>query len=54
MYVLITGCRWQDLPLAYGAPTMVWRRLKHWGELGVWEHLWRAALMALDRAGELD
>jgi transposase len=54
LYILLTGCRWQDLPRDYGAPTTVWRRLKHWGELGVWEHIWRAALEALDRAGELD
>ncbi len=30
-YVLITGCRWQDLPREYGGPTTVWQRLKHWG-----------------------
>jgi transposase len=28
LYVLITGCRWKDLPREYGAPTTVWRRLK--------------------------
>ncbi|MGI8551352.1 MAG: transposase [Dehalococcoidia bacterium] len=27
--VLITGCRWQDLPRDYGAPTTAWRRLTH-------------------------
>jgi transposase len=27
LYILITGCRWQDLPREYGAPTTVWRRL---------------------------
>ena len=54
LYVLITGCRWQDLPREYGAPTTVWRRLKRWGEEGVWERIWRAALAALDRRGQLD
>ncbi len=54
LYVLITGCRWQDLPREYGAPTTVWRRLKHWGEAGVWERIWRAALAALDSQGKLD
>src|SRR5262249_43356312 len=54
LYVLITGCRWQDLPREYGAPTTVWRRLKRWGEEGVWERIWRAALVALDRQGQLD
>jgi transposase len=54
LYVLITGCRWQDLPHEYGAPTTVWRRLRRWGEEGVWEHIWRAALAALDLQGKLD
>src|SRR5258708_14876720 len=53
VYTLITGCRWQDLPREFGAPTTVWRRLKCWGEEGVWEHIWRAALSALDRQGKL-
>jgi transposase len=54
LYILITGCRWQDLPREYGAPTTVWCRLRRWGEEGVWERVWRAALAALDRQGQLD
>jgi transposase len=52
--VLITGCRWQDLPREYGAQTTMWRRLKCWGEEDIWERIWRAALAALDQRGELD
>lgn len=54
LYILITGCRWQDLPREYGAPTTVWRRLKWWGDAGIWERIWRTALVALDRQGQLD
>jgi transposase len=54
LYVLITGCRWQDVPRESGAPTTVWRRLKRWGEEGVWERLWRAALDALDQQSQPD
>jgi transposase len=54
LYVLTTGCRWQDLPHKYGAPTTVWRRLKRWGEQGVSECIWRGALAALDQHGKLD
>src|SRR5262249_43438437 len=54
IHVLITGCRWQDLPREFGAPSTVWRRLKRWGEDGVWERIWRAALAALDLQGQLD
>ena len=54
VYILTTGCRWQDLPREYGAPTTVWRRLRRWSEEGVWERIWRAALARLDRQGQLD
>jgi transposase len=54
LYVLITGCRWQDLPREYGAPTTAWRRLKRWGVAGVWERIWREALAVLDLRGQLD
>src|SRR5260370_10132451 len=54
LYVLIRGCRWEDLPRVYGAPTTVWRRLKCWGEEGVWERIGRAALATLDANGQLD
>lgn len=54
LYLLITGCRWQDVPREYGAPTTVWRRLRRWGEEGVWEHIWHATLAALDQGGQLD
>ena len=54
LYVLITGCRWQDLPREYGAPTTAWRRLQRWGEAGVWDRIWRTALARLDDQGQLD
>src|SRR5262249_31320525 len=54
LFILITGSRWQDLPRAYGAPTTVWRRLKRWGELDVWERVWRTAQAELDQVGQID
>ena len=38
LHVLITGCRWQELPREYDTLTTMWRRLKRWGEEGMWEH----------------
>jgi len=35
-------------------PPTVWRRLKRWGEEGIWERIWRAALAVLDAQGKLD
>ncbi len=36
LYVLITGCRWMDMPQEYGSYKAAWRRLKVWQEQGVW------------------
>jgi transposase len=54
LYVLITGCRWRDVPREYGTPTTVWRRLKRWDKVGVWERIWRSAFATLDMQGKLD
>ena len=39
LYVLITGCRWQDMPRCYGAYQTAWRRHKWWSEEGVWNKI---------------
>lgn len=36
-YVLITGCRWMDMPTKYGSYKTAWRRLKQWAEKEVWK-----------------
>jgi Putative transposase of IS4/5 family (DUF4096) len=41
LYVLRTGCRWQDVPREYGSPATCWRRLKKWEVGGTWEGIWR-------------
>jgi transposase len=55
-YVLITGCKWADMPRVYGSPVTVWRRLKNWQERGVWGRVmqqlkneaYRAAKISID------
>jgi len=54
LYVLKTGCAWQDLPRQYGSPTTCWRRLQTWSEDGTWERVWRALLWELDARGKLE
>src|SRR5215470_6029706 len=54
LYVLVTGCRWQELPREYGAPTTAWRRLKRRAVTGVCDRIWRAALATLDLRAQLD
>jgi len=39
LFVLITGCRWGDLPQSYGSSVTAWRRLKRWSEEGIWNQI---------------
>ena len=39
LYVLKTGCPWNDLPEEYGDDVTAWRRLKEWEEKGIWKRI---------------
>jgi len=41
LYVLITGCRWMDMPIRYGSYKTAWKRLKRWQAEGVWDRVFR-------------
>jgi transposase len=53
LYVLRTGCRWEDLPKRYGDDATCWRRLHRWQQDGTWERIWRTFLGALDGQGKI-
>jgi len=42
LYVLVTGCRWMDMPLKYGSYKTAWKRLKRWSDKGVWDRIFKA------------
>src|SRR6476620_9641986 len=54
LFVLRSGCRWEDLPPELGSSTTAWRRLKGWEEQGVWENIWRAVLASLEAQDKLE
>lgn len=54
LYVLRTGCRWQDVPKEYGSPATCWRRLEAWGENGTWENIRRSLLAMLNEQDKLE
>jgi transposase len=53
LYVSITGCKWVDMPRAYGAPVTAWRRFKNWQEKGVWNEIVRLLRDKVYAAGKL-
>ena len=54
LFVLKTGCTWEDVPRACGSPATCWRRFRHWAADGTWEQIWRALLSQLDAQGKLE
>jgi len=42
LYVLVTGCRWMDMPPRYGSCKTSWSRLKRWQDEGVWDRIFKA------------
>ena len=39
LHVLKTGCRWRDVPPAYGPPTTVYNRFTRWSSRGIWQRM---------------
>jgi len=44
LYVLVTGCRWMDIPRRYCHYSTAWRRLKRWQKEGVWAQILEALI----------
>lgn len=53
LFVLITGCRWRDMPKVYGSPVTAWRRLRRWSEEGVWNRIIEALRDSAYQKGKL-
>jgi len=54
-YVLVTGCRWEDVPSEFGCSgRTAHRRLEQWELLGIWDQLHRRLLELLNREHKLN
>jgi transposase len=54
-YVLVTGCRWEDVPCEMGCSgRTAHRRLQAWEVLGIWDRLHAHLLTLLRKAGALE
>jgi transposase len=54
-FVLVAGCRWEDVPLELGCSgRTAHRRLRRWEELGIWDRLHADLLRLLRQAHKLD
>src|SRR6478736_7000350 len=54
-FLLVSGCRWEDVPLELGCSgRTAHRRLRHWEEEGIWDRLHADLLRLLRQADRLD
>jgi transposase len=54
-FVLVTGCRWKDVPLELGCCGETARtRLQRWEQAGIWDKVHRVFLTMLRQQGKLD
>jgi transposase len=54
-FVLVSGCRWEDVPPEMGCSgRTAHRRLRSWEELGIWDRLHADLLRLLRQADKLD
>ncbi len=44
MFVLVTGCRWREMPEKYGSKSTAHRRLQNWQQRKVWKKILSGAI----------
>jgi len=56
LFVLKTGCRWQDMPASICEHhySSCWRRFRFWQQHGSLKLSWQHILLLLDREGQID
>ena len=54
IYVLIAGCRWNEMPKRYGDDSTANRRLNRWQQSGIWKKILSEIIKSAHRSGKLN
>ncbi len=54
IYVLTTGCRWDDMPKKYGDDSTANRRLNRWQQKGIWKKILKSAINSAHSSGKIN
>ena len=54
MFVLITGCRWIDLPARYGSKSPAHRRFQDIQQKGVWKKILKCTIKSVHKSGKIN
>lgn len=53
IYVLISGCRWSEMPKRYGSKSTVHLRLQNWQQKGIWKNILSGIIKSAHQSGKL-
>jgi transposase len=53
IYVLTTGCRWQDMPKLFGDDSTVNLRLRKWQQNKIWKNILSGAIKSAHLSGKM-
>ena len=53
IYVLTTGCRWDDMPKRYGDGSTANRRLNKWQQKGIWKKILSRTIHPAHKSGKI-
>lgn len=54
LFVLLTGCRWKDLPKHFPSKSVCHQRFQLWANLGIFQQVWQRLLLIKKKLGQLD
>ncbi len=54
IYVLISGCRWSEMPKKYGDDSTANLRLRKWQQKGIWKKILRCTIKSAHSEGKLN
>jgi transposase len=53
MFVLVTGCRWSEMPERYGSKSTTHRRLQNWQQKGIWKNILSDMIKSAHKSGKI-
>ena len=54
MFVLITGCRWSEMPKKYGSKSTAHLRLQKWQQKGIWKKILSDAIKSAHKQSKIN
>jgi len=54
MFVLITGCRWNEMPERYGSKSTAHRRLQTWQQNNIWKKILSGAIKSAHKSSKIN